>query len=83
MGELPSEMQRKFLRVLQERCFRPVGAKDEQVSRFRVIAATNRDLDAMVEEGTFRRDLLYRLSALEIDLPALRERKADVVELVR
>jgi two-component system, NtrC family, response regulator len=83
VGELPSEMQKKFLRVLQERCFRPVGAKEEQVSRFRVIAATDRDLDSMVEEGTFRKDLLYRLRALEIELPPLRDRQADVVELVR
>jgi two-component system NtrC family response regulator len=83
VGELPQEMQKKFLRVLQEKCFRPVGARDEMVSRFRVIAATNRDLDKMAEEGNFRKDLLYRLRAMEIELPALRERKEDIIDLVR
>ena len=83
VGELPAEMQKKFLRVLQERCFRPVGAKEEITSRFRVIAATNRDLDRMVDEGAFRKDLLYRLRALEIELPALRDRREDIVDLVR
>jgi two-component system NtrC family response regulator len=83
VGELPSEMQKKFLRVLQERCFRPVGAREEIVSRFRVIAATNRNLDVMVEDGSFRNDLLYRLRVLEIQLPPLRRRKEDIVDLVR
>ncbi len=83
VGELPSEMQKKFLRVLQERCFRPVGAKEEALSRFRVIAATNRDLDVMVNEGRFRKDLLYRLRALQIELPPLRDRREDTIDLAR
>lgn len=82
VGELPITVQKTFLRVLQERRFRPIGAKEEVESAFRLIAATNRDLDRMVQEGRFREDLLYRLKAITIALPPLRERKGDVVPLV-
>ncbi|SIN80755.1 sigma-54-dependent transcriptional regulator [Halodesulfovibrio marinisediminis] len=82
IGELPLESQRKFLRVLQEKCFRPVGGKDEVYSNFRLVAATNRSLDSMVEDGRFRRDLLYRLQTMTLSLPPLRERKEDISELV-
>ncbi len=81
IGELPLTVQKSFLRVLQERSFRPVGAAAEEHSDFRLIAATNRDLDALVEKGKFRRDLLFRLRSLVIELPPLRERGEDILEL--
>lgn len=83
VGEMPLTTQRAFLRVLQERRFRPVGGKKERESDFRLIAATNRDLEKMVEEGAFRKDLLFRLRALTIELPPLRERQGDIQDLVR
>jgi len=82
IGELPMESQRKFLRVLQEKRFRPVGGKDEIASDFRLVAATNQDLDSMAEQGLFRRDLLYRLQTMALYLPPLRERLEDVELLV-
>jgi two-component system NtrC family response regulator len=83
VGELPLTLQKAFLRVLQEHKFRPVGSSREQSSNFRVVAATNRNLEKMVEEGSFRQDLLFRLRAFEIFLPPLRERLEDIRELVR
>jgi len=82
IGELPMESQRKFLRVLQEKRFRPVGGKDEVTSDFRLVVATNQDLEAMAEAGTFRRDLLYRLQTMAIFLPPLRDRLEDIPALV-
>ena len=82
VGELPLRLQKNFLRVLQERRFRPVGGKTEIFSNFRLVAATNRHLDDMVEEGQFRKDLLYRLCSIPLDLPPLRERKEDINALV-
>lgn len=81
VGELPLAMQRKFLRVLQEQRFRPIGGGTEDYSDFRLVAATNRDLDQMVIKNSFRRDLLYRLRSLSIQLPALRERRSDIMNL--
>jgi two-component system NtrC family response regulator len=81
IGELPLTMQKAFLRVLQEHRFRPVGAKRESESNFRLIAATNRNLDKMVQDGTFRSDLLFRVRTLTIELPALSARKDDIKEL--
>ena len=81
VGELPPELQKSFLRVLQERRFRPVGTDREVESNFRLVAATNRDLSAMVEEGKFRSDLLYRLQTVEVVLPPLRERGEDISRL--
>ena len=78
VGELPLSVQRAFLRVIQEHRFRPVGGRDEVESDFRLIAATNRILDQMVEQGTFRRDLLYRLRSSLIELPPLRDRSGDI-----
>ncbi|HAR94868.1 MAG TPA: Fis family transcriptional regulator [Deltaproteobacteria bacterium] len=82
IGELPQTIQKAFLRVLQEHRFRPVGGKREVESDFRLVAATHQSLDAMVESGDFRMDLLFRLRTLSIDLPPLRERKEDIRELV-
>lgn len=81
IGELPLSLQTTFLRVLQERKFRPVGSPHEKQSDFRLICATNRDLDQMVSKGTFRRDLLHRIRTFDIVLPPLRERKTDIQEL--
>ncbi len=81
VGELPLATQKSFLRVLQEHSFRPVGASKEQTSDFRLLAATNRDLDEMVKEGEFRKDLLFRLKSFGIHLPPLRERRDDIRSL--
>ena len=82
VGELPLIMQKAFLRVLQEKRFRPLGARQEVESNFRLVAATNRDLDSAVGEGGFRQDLLFRLRTLSLNLPALRERLEDIKDLV-
>ena len=81
IGEMSPAMQVKLLRVLQERKVRPVGAHEETEINSRVIAATNRDLSAMVKEGTFREDLFYRVSVIPMELPPLRERGSDIAEL--
>jgi two-component system NtrC family response regulator len=81
VGELPFSVQRAFLRVLQERRFRPIGSGVEIDSDFRLIAATNRDLQNMVREGVFRNDFLFRLRSFIIDLPPLRERTEDIIEI--
>ncbi len=81
IGELPIDIQKSFLRVLQERRFRPVGGTREIESRFRLIAATNRDLNHMAEEKLFRTDLLFRLGTSTLRLPPLREHREDITEL--
>ena len=83
IGELPLSAQKTFLRVLQERRFRPVGSSHELESDFRLISATNRDLAAMVQEGAFRQDLYYRINTIHIVLPPLREREEDIIILAR
>ncbi|MBI9091515.1 MAG: sigma-54-dependent Fis family transcriptional regulator [Desulfobacterium sp.] len=81
VGEMPLSTQKSFLRVLQEKRFRPVGDSLEISSDFRLIAATNRDLHAMVKKGEFRQDLLYRLCAVQLRIPPLRERGPDIKKL--
>ncbi len=83
IGDLPLPIQKSLLRVLQEQRFRTVGGKEEVKSDFRLISATNRDLDKMVSAGTFREDLLYRLRAITIQLPPLSERTEDIRPLTR
>ena len=83
IGELPLSAQKTFLRVLQERRFRPVGSSHELESDFRLISATNRDLAAMVQAGAFRQDLYYRINTIHIVLPPLREREEDIIILAR
>jgi two-component system NtrC family response regulator len=83
IGELPLSAQKTFLRVLQERRFRPVGSNQELESDFRLISATNRDLAAMVKAGEFRQDLFYRINTIQLHLPALRDREEDVIILAR
>ena len=81
IGELSLSAQKTFLRVLQEKTYRPVGSNRELKSRFRLIAATNRDLKAMVADGKFREDLFHRISTYVISVPPLRERQQDIKEL--
>jgi two-component system response regulator HydG len=83
VGELPHDLQPKLLRALQERRVRPVGSDHEVAAEVRVIAATNRDLEAAVDEGRFRRDLFYRLEVLHVAMPPLRSRGRDVLLLAQ
>ncbi len=82
IGDITPALQIKLLRVLQESEFKPVGSVESKKSNVRVIAATHRDLDALVKIGKFRDDLFYRLKVISIELPSLRERMEDLPELV-
>ena len=83
IGDMDSSLQAKLLRVLQEREVVRLGGRQPIPVDVRLIAATHRDLERMVREGTFREDLYYRLKGVEVDLPPLRERRADIPHLVR
>lgn len=78
VGDIPLDMQVKLLRVLQERVYERLGDQEPIACNIRLITATHRDLMEMVAEGTFRRDLYYRINVLNVDLPPLRDRKGDV-----
>ena len=82
IGEMPASMQVKLLRVLQEGEFRPVGATQAVASDVRVVSASHHKLADLVESGTFREDLYYRLHVVEITMPPLRERRQDIPLLV-
>ncbi|MEG2171673.1 MAG: sigma-54 dependent transcriptional regulator [Desulfovibrionaceae bacterium] len=83
VGDLPLSMQGAFLRALELRRFRPIGEGQEVVSDFRLVSATNKNLDTSVKEEQFRSDLLYRLRGMVIHIPPLRERVEDIPELAR
>src|SRR4051812_22870254 len=83
IGELPLEGQAKLLRCLQQREIRPVGSDWPRSCVFRIVAATNRDLAEEIRQGRFRLDLYFRLNVVNVDLPPLRDRSADIPMLVR
>lgn len=81
IGDLPTHLQAKILRAIQEQKIRRIGGKNEVKIDVRIISATHRNLEKMVEEGTFREDLYYRLNVIPIFIPPLRERREDIVAL--
>jgi len=82
IGELALDLQVKLLRVLQNKCFYRVGGSDPVDVDVRVIAATHRDLEQMIADGTFREDLYYRINVVSVEIPPLRQRKEDIPELI-
>ncbi len=82
IGELPLHLQVKLLRVLQDKVYTPVGGHEERTADVKIIAATNKRLQAAVEEGNFREDLFYRLNIIPVELPPLRERREDLALLI-
>ena len=82
IGELPIDLQAKLLRALQEKEIRPVGSTRPIPINVRILAATNRDLEAAVQQGTFRKDLYFRLNVVNLRIPPLRQRKQDIPLLV-
>lgn len=83
IGDLPMQMQPKLLNVLEEKTFERVGGMELKKSDFRLIAATNQDLDQMMATGAFRKDLFYRLNVIPLNIPPLRERPEDITALSR
>jgi two-component system response regulator HydG len=82
IGDMPVDLQAKLLRALQEREVKPVGSTERRHINVRIIAATNRDLDAAIRTGAFRQDLYFRLNVVQVKLPPLRDRKNDIPLLV-
>jgi len=82
IGELPLDMQVKLLRALQEREIRPIGANNQIPTDVRIVAATNRDLEKAIHDGTFRQDLYFRLNVVQIKVPPLRSRKEEIPDLI-
>ncbi len=82
IGEMPVNMQVKLLRLLQDKTYLPIGAVKEKNVDIRVIAATNRNLEEMIEVKSFRKDLFYRLNVIQIKVPPLRERREDIISLI-
>jgi len=83
IGELPPLIQVKLLRVLETRRYRRLGSSSDLQAEFRILAATNRDLEGMTQRGEFRQDLRYRLNTFVVSVPPLRERREDIAPLVR
>ncbi|MDK9707387.1 MAG: sigma 54-interacting transcriptional regulator [Desulforhopalus sp.] len=83
IGDMPLEMQPKLLRVLEEKCFERLGGNTLIRSDFRLIAATNQDLEGLINHGQFRKDLYYRLNVISLHIPPLRERREDILPLVQ
>ena len=81
IGEMPLHLQAKILHFLQSKEYLPIGAREPKQANVRIIAATNRDLESMVLEGTFRSDLFYRLNVLTVKMPTLRESRDDIEDL--
>lgn len=81
IGEMPLHLQAKILHFLQSKTYLPIGARESKQADVRIIAATNRDLESMVTEGTFRSDLFYRMNVLTVKIPALRESRDDIEDL--
>ena len=83
IGEMPVELQVRILRLVQEHEIDKIGSTEPTKVNIRIIAATHRNLEAMVEDGTFREDLYYRLTVVPIEIPPLRERPSDILELLQ
>ena len=81
IGDLPLALQPKLLRLLQERCYERVGETQTRASNVRILAATNRNLEAELAAGHFRQDLYYRLNVIEVTMPPLRDRPSDILPL--
>src|SRR5207253_433737 len=82
IGELPVDLQAKLLRAIQEKEIRPVGSTKRVSINVRILAATNRDLETAVQQGSFRKDLFFRLNVVNVRIPPLRDRKQDIPLLV-
>jgi DNA-binding NtrC family response regulator len=82
IGDMPTDLQARLLRALQEKEIKPVGSTERRKINIRIVAATNRDLEAAIRAGTFRQDLYFRLNVVQIKLPPLRDRKTDIPLLV-
>ncbi|WP_185231892.1 sigma-54-dependent transcriptional regulator [Teredinibacter franksiae] len=82
VADLPLDMQVKLLRAIQEKAVRPIGAPTEVATNVRILSATHKNLEKLVNQGDFRQDLFYRLNVIQMNVPALRDRKEDIPELI-